>query len=412
VSKTKNFNKTHNKNHQHKLCAKNLRKCYMGYELLGEDEDGDEGEDDSHSGDIDDLIGSFDLGADDSDPMISHTSGGSSVRSTSKTVGKKRKGLRKIFNISLDKNAMRKSGMGDFYGDIEEKEKKKKKKKKKIGLGWGNPLTPGASPAGMVAGPGESIDRKSKKSLKEENKKIRIDTIVRHVDTIGRDEHKYVILAGNVDSNELYGHMDIGVVGDQAHVEWVETKEEYRRLGVASAIYRELKSWAKKENLKVIGGMRTPEGEKLYRQNKKVGISESVVYRATSPEEAFAILTKSKKYWGDDLEEFRKGQMWFSDRGKAEQQAKLRNISYILVADSSNHHPVYAINFETGSKINLNELRIRLVARNIIKETIKNTFWDDIDAYPASRKKENGEDEESPIRDYVMVAHPPKVKGY
>ena len=86
-----------------------------------------------------------------------------------------------------------------------------------------------------------------------------IDTIVHHVDMIG-PEHRYVILGGDLSTDDVYGHMDVSVLDDEAHIQWVEVKPKYRRMGVATAIYDRLDKWAEEEGLTVVGGMQTEEG--------------------------------------------------------------------------------------------------------------------------------------------------------
>lgn len=86
-----------------------------------------------------------------------------------------------------------------------------------------------------------------------------VDTVVRHVDMLG-PEHRYAILAGDLETNEVYGHMDVSVLEGEAFIQWVEVKPEHRRKGVATAIYDRLEKWAKAEGLKVVGGIQTPEG--------------------------------------------------------------------------------------------------------------------------------------------------------
>lgn len=104
--------------------------------------------------------------------------------------------------------------------------------------------------------------RKYIRSLLEEQKKEKFDTLVRYVDAIG-PEDQYLILAGNLETNESYGHMKLSVLDDEAHILWVEVKPEHRRKGVATAIYARLDWWVAEEGLQVVGGMRTPEGEKF-----------------------------------------------------------------------------------------------------------------------------------------------------
>jgi len=109
----------------------------------------------------------------------------------------------------------------------------------------------------------EYIQRCLLSALEEQRKKEKVDTLVRHIDVIGPNEHKYVILAGDLDTNEVFGHMDISVLDNEAHIDWVKVKPEHQRQGVATAIYKKLNQWASEEGFKIVGGMRTPEGEKL-----------------------------------------------------------------------------------------------------------------------------------------------------
>jgi GNAT superfamily N-acetyltransferase len=90
-----------------------------------------------------------------------------------------------------------------------------------------------------------------------------LDVVVRHLDTFGspgRFEHKYVLLGGNLETNEVYGHLDVTVFEDRAHVDWVEVEPEHRRSGVATGLYRRLYEWAAEEGYEVEHGMQTPEG--------------------------------------------------------------------------------------------------------------------------------------------------------
>lgn len=82
--------------------------------------------------------------------------------------------------------------------------------------------------------------------------------IVSHRDAIG-PEHKYAVVALDAQGNGL-GRMDVTVLDDEAHVDWVEVLPQHRRQGIARALYHELYRWAKDEGLEVRHGWATPEG--------------------------------------------------------------------------------------------------------------------------------------------------------
>jgi GNAT superfamily N-acetyltransferase len=98
--------------------------------------------------------------------------------------------------------------------------------------------------------------------------RLKVDTVVNHVDYVG-GKHKFLILGGNLDTNEVYGRIEVGVADDKAHIEWVEVKPEYRRKGVASAMYERLDRWAKEEGFRVVGGMQTEEGAAFVQARRK-----------------------------------------------------------------------------------------------------------------------------------------------
>jgi GNAT superfamily N-acetyltransferase len=92
------------------------------------------------------------------------------------------------------------------------------------------------------------------------------DVVVRHLDTFGspgRFEHKFVLLGGDLDTNEVYGRLDVTVFEDRAHVDWVEVDPEHRRKGVATGLYRRLYEWAAEEGYEVEHGMKTQEGSAM-----------------------------------------------------------------------------------------------------------------------------------------------------
>jgi hypothetical protein len=88
-----------------------------------------------------------------------------------------------------------------------------------------------------------------------------LTTRVIHVDTFGRPaQHKYTILAGTLEPDELYGRLEVSVYQGRAHVDWIEVAENRRRQGVARALYLRLYEWAGEEGLRVSHGMTTREG--------------------------------------------------------------------------------------------------------------------------------------------------------
>jgi ribosomal protein S18 acetylase RimI-like enzyme len=89
-------------------------------------------------------------------------------------------------------------------------------------------------------------------------------TMIHHIDVMGRpSRHQYRMLAGTLEPDEVYGHMDFTVCGDLLHVSWLLVRPEHRRKGVATAMYARLYEFAASEQLRVVHGMTTPEGTAL-----------------------------------------------------------------------------------------------------------------------------------------------------
>lgn len=74
----------------------------------------------------------------------------------------------------------------------------------------------------------------------------------------------------------------------------------------------------------------------------------------TFAEEVFAILTKSKVYYSDEMKAFRESSVWTDDFEKAKKQALLRSPKnpYVLVVDEKNNQQ-FAIDLSSGNKIEL-----------------------------------------------------------
>lgn len=89
-------------------------------------------------------------------------------------------------------------------------------------------------------------------------------TVIQHIDVYGRpSQHQYRLLAGTFEPDEVYGHMDFTVCGGNLYVSWIMVRPEHRRKGVATAILAKIYEFAASEQLRVVHGMTTPEGEAL-----------------------------------------------------------------------------------------------------------------------------------------------------
>lgn len=88
-----------------------------------------------------------------------------------------------------------------------------------------------------------------------------LTTTRRHVDTFGRPpQDNFVLVAGTLEPDQVYGHMDVAVYQGVAHVTWIEVAPQHRRQGVATLLYLRLYEWAAEERLAVSHGATTPEG--------------------------------------------------------------------------------------------------------------------------------------------------------
>lgn len=61
-----------------------------------------------------------------------------------------------------------------------------------------------------------------------------------HVDCIGRNEHKFRLMAAYEGSDDIVGYIDYTLVDDDMHVDFIFVNEEHRLKGIGRSLYYQL----------------------------------------------------------------------------------------------------------------------------------------------------------------------------
>ena len=96
---------------------------------------------------------------------------------------------------------------------------------------------------------------------KEEDKKSigEIKIVEEWGDSSGQGQYDQTLVAKNK-SGKIVGRVTVSYYDDEAYIKWVEVPEKYRRMGVATKMYKYIESQNKGKPVKRFGGVSTPEG--------------------------------------------------------------------------------------------------------------------------------------------------------